>query len=221
MKTIYSFFLFLGFSGALLAQDCNKWFPMQQGSEYEITNYANGKLLTSVNAKVTEVSRGTNTQATIEQEVFDKNHKNIGTGTGNVLCEGNNWYFNIVASPSTPGSDAQMKISENTMTIPNDLNVGTNLPDGKIVMQSTINGSVLMNLTTIETERKCVAKESLTTPAGTFDCYKITSKAEIKGVMSMKQDMTYWYAEGVGMVKTESFRNGKSTGYSLMTKFKK
>jgi hypothetical protein len=51
-------------------------------------------------------------------------------------------------------------------------------------------------------------KESITTPAGTWDCFKITyhSKVVIKiGIgIPANADVTEWYAPGFGVVKTES-----------------
>ncbi|MFN0204020.1 MAG: hypothetical protein ACKVTZ_21045 [Bacteroidia bacterium] len=214
--------IFIAVANVSSAQDCNKWYPMQQGVEYEMTTYSNGKVVTTVTSKITAVERGSTTKATIEQQVFDKNQKSIGKANGNVTCAGEKWYFNTMVTPSAmPNNDIETKITENSMVFTTDLNVGTTLPDGKVVIKSSMNGTTLMELTTIETERKCVAKEKITTPAGTFDCYKVTAKSEMKGLIPMKLDVAYWYAEGVGLVKTESFKNGKSNGSTVMTKLRK
>jgi hypothetical protein len=63
------------------------------------------------------------------------------------------------------------------------------------------------------TKRKVTGKESLTTPAGTWDCFTITYHSKMIFKMGigipMNSDVTEWYAPGFGVVKTES--NGGST----------
>jgi hypothetical protein len=69
--------------------------------------------------------------------------------------------------------------------------------------------------------RKVEALESITTPAGTFECYKLTYDMEIKSMIKMTVKATQWVARNVGAVKTESFdKNGKLVGYSLLTAFR-
>ena len=54
-------------------------------------------------------------------------------------------------------------------------------------------------------------KESITTPAGTWNTYKITyhNKVTMKiGIgIPMNMDVTEWYAPGFGVVKTEASGN--------------
>lgn len=63
------------------------------------------------------------------------------------------------------------------------------------------------------TNRKVEARESVTTTAGTWDCYKISYKSKITiktmGIgMPINIDGTEWYAPGFGVVKTESKNGG-------------
>jgi len=71
------------------------------------------------------------------------------------------------------------------------------------------------------TNRKVEAIEDITTPAGTFTCYKISSDVETKMMMKISIKSVEWYAKNVGTVRTESYNNnGKLTGYTLLTDFK-
>ncbi len=76
-------------------------------------------------------------------------------------------------------------------------------------MQSGIGGTVSVSIT----DRKVAGKETVTTSAGTWECYKITYKSKITmkiGIgIPIKMDVTEWYAPGFGVVKTES--NGGKT----------
>ena len=52
-------------------------------------------------------------------------------------------------------------------------------------------------------EGKVKGTESITTPAGTFDCFKLTYTMKINmGADSQKYYVTEWYAKGIGLVKS-------------------
>ena len=75
----------------------------------------------------------------------------------------------------------------------------------------------------IITDREVVGKETLTTPAGTFECFVISQSNVSKGMTgTIKRTSKQWIAAGVGVVKTEDYKkNGKLDGYSLLTSFSK
>lgn len=78
-----------------------------------------------------------------------------------------------------------------------------------------------MNMSVRMYNRKVEAFESVTTPTGTFDCYKLTYDMDVKSIMKMTVKATQWVAKNVGAVKTESLdKNGKLVGYSLLTAFR-
>jgi hypothetical protein len=58
------------------------------------------------------------------------------------------------------------------------------------------------------TDGKCLAIESVTVPAGTFTCHKITQTVS---TTVMRRDVVTrtvsWYAPGIGTVKTETYDN--------------
>ena len=96
---------------------------------------------------------------------------------------------------------------------PASMKEGDSLKDGIFNMDFKGNGGINGTVSVALTERKVVGKESMTTPAGTWDCFKITyhSKINIKIVIGIpiNMDVTEWYAPGFGVVKTES--NGGKT----------
>ena len=66
-------------------------------------------------------------------------------------------------------------------------------------------------------------KESVNTPAGTYECYVITQD-NVSETMGVKQTMQskLWLAEGVGMVKQETYnKKGDLMSKSELTSFKK
>lgn len=64
-------------------------------------------------------------------------------------------------------------------------------------------------ITLDDINRKVEGKEKITTPAGTWDCFKITNNTKLKiktmGIgVPMNMDVTKWFAPSFGMVKTKS-----------------
>lgn len=81
----------------------------------------------------------------------------------------------------------------------------------------------MMNMSTTIKNRKVEAIENVTTPAGTFKCFKISydivTDTFLKKVTSKA---VQWYSENVGMVRTESYgQNGKLDSYSVLTGIQK
>lgn len=63
---------------------------------------------------------------------------------------------------------------------------------------------------------KYLGMETITTPAGTFSCLKISYRARAKVMLfSEKVDMTEWYVEGIGLVRREE----RTTRGKLMETF--
>jgi len=91
---------------------------------------------------------------------------------------------------------------------PITINEGDRLNDASFAADFASSSGLKGNISITVTNRKVVAKESVTTPAGTWDCLKITyhSKMILKigfGI-PVNTDVTEWYAPGFGVVKTES-----------------
>jgi hypothetical protein len=82
-----------------------------------------------------------------------------------------------------------------------------------------VDAGVMAITTTITmTDRKVIALETLTTAAGTFECYVVTYTNSVS-VGGMRQNLTakQWIAEGVGMVKEESYKaNGNLMTQSVL-----
>ena len=100
------------------------------------------------------------------------------------------------------------------MEYPSSMNVGDQLKDATMHMEMNNASGMKQTIDMEVTDRKVEGKESVTTAAGTWDCYKITQKTKMRiktmGIgMPMNIETTEWYAPGFGVVKTES-KNGKT-----------
>ncbi len=119
--------------------------------------------------------------------------------------------------------DVEMDISGTDVEWPNNLSVGQELPDGNVSVKMKMGGMMNMNMNVETINRKVEKKESVTTPAGTFDCFVIYSETKSKMMMANQTfPSRVWLTEGVGMIKQESYnKNGNLMASSILTQFSK
>lgn len=163
--------------------------------------------------KVSGVSKnGSITSATVQSEVFDKKGKSIGGGKGTMQCKSGV----LMIDMRTMLNPQQMEQFKNAkvegkgayMEYPVSLSVGQTLQDGSFDMDMKMDGGMQANVAIDVTNRKVEAKEKITTPAGTWDAYKITYDAKTTITMGfaipVKMQITEWFVPDFGMVKSSS-----------------
>lgn len=218
------FFIQLGLSQA----NCSKYYPMVEGATFKYTNYdKKGKSDGTVSYKVINVSTlNENTTATMAMTMNDNKGKEIYKTDYKFTCSGNmvnvDYQSLIPASMLEQYKNMEMDISGTDLELPNDLSVGQQLSNANVTLKISMSG-VNMN-TTIDLEnRKVERKESVTTSAGTFNCFVIYTDNKIKAMMvNQTFPSRVWFSEGVGMIKQESYnKNGKLIGSTKLTAFSK
>jgi len=230
MKTIvtYSFALFMLFlfSGAL-AQDCVPYYSAKQGSVREMTSYDKKNKVTGSSVQtVKEIkTSGAKTEWTIGTVSKDEKGKEVSSGDLHMSCEGGIFKMDMknFISEETMKSFEGMEITMDATDLdyPADLSVGQALKDGSLSIKVTSPGMSMMNMVIKIYDRKVVAQEDVTTPAGTFKCFKMTSTIETKTMFTVVAKSTEWIAVKVGIVKSETYdKNGKLMGYMLLTAMK-
>lgn len=207
---------------------CSTYYPLEEGASLQYTNYdRKGREDGQINYNVTNVeSSGDNVSATMMMEMVDKKG-NTYTSDYEIACDGNVVKIDFKSLMNeqmlSQMGDVEMDISGTDVELPNSLSVGQELPDANMELKMKMGGAINMN-TNVETiNRKVEKQESVTTPAGTFDCYVIYSETKTKMMMANK---TYpsraWLAEGVGIVKQESYNtNGKLIASMVLTQYSK
>jgi len=206
--------------------NCSKYYPFGEGtiSEYEMLNKKN-KPEGTFKYTVNKVSNSVGiTTATINSELFDKKGNAVMSSEFDMSCDGNAVSMDF-KSMMNAGMIKQFQNSEVEMTgtnmdVPNNLSPGQNLPDAGIKVTVNMSG-ITMNMTTDITDRKVANTETITTPAGMFDCVVITQSSSGKMMMArFNSTQKTWLAEGVGMVKTEDYnKNGKLQSTTVLTSF--
>jgi hypothetical protein len=205
------------------------WYPyyrLKEGSIIEMASYdkkdkLQGRTETSV-IKFQETSTGY--LATIQYKLLDKKEKLISEGDYNFECE--NGLIKIDMSSMIPAEsmqafkDMEVEVNMDQMLYPAELSVGQSLEDASIKVKTT-NSPVPMGMDMDITNRKVEGKESITTPAGTFDCFKISYDMFSKmSFVKMNFKTVEYLSENSGVVRTESYKsNGNMTSYSVLTKY--
>lgn len=215
---------------AFSQNSCSKFYPMDEGSSFQYTNYdRKGKTEGTVDYSITKVTEeGPVTHATYDLKYTDKKGKDIFESEFNFSCE--NGLVRIDYKSLFPSQMMQqysemgveMDISGTDIQLPSDLSVGQELEDANLSIAVSM-GGIKMNTTVDQTNRKVEKKESVTVEAGTFDCYLVTENTTSKTMgATIEMESKLWLAEGVGMVKQESYKkNGNLTSSMELTKLNK
>lgn len=220
-------------ASSFVANDCTTFEQFNQGVTYTMTNYSEkGKVESTVDGKVSKVATTPeSTKATIDVVMKDGKGKDLGTGSYELTCAGGAYKMDMKSFVSPQQKEAykdmDMKIEGDMLDYPSNISAGMALSGGTMTMVVTNNGTEINNTTVVIKDRKCEAVENRTTPAGTWECYKISYTEEITmkmGAMTMPvkpRTVTEWFSFKVGAVRTETYKNGKLEGYSELTKFTK
>lgn len=209
----------LFFCGAIYSQDCSNYYYFQNNKTIEMTITNNkGKESGKMIYKISDSKKnGSSVSATVNSEFIDNKGKTGMQATNKVQCV--NGVMQMDMKFLIPAGQQQTQAgsaaaSDVYLEYPADMNVGDQLKDGHLAMDSESQGGVKSSIEIDITNRKVEGKESVTTPAGTWECYKITSSnkitSRIAGIgIPIKMDVTEWFAPGFGIVKTES-KTGKT-----------
>ncbi len=210
------------------AQNCSKYYPMEEGTTLEYTSYnGKGKTQGTISYTVSNVlDEGSNSSATMVMKYMDDKGKEAFTSEFTYSCTGNTVtidYESLMSNQMLQQfGDMEMEVSGTDIELPNDLEVGMELPDANVIMKISMSG-MNMNSQVDMINRKVEKKETITTPAGTFDCYVIYSENQSKMMMASQNfPSRLWLAEDVGMVKQESFnKSGKLMSSTVLTNLSK
>jgi len=225
-KTIISFLLFLISLIGHTQSDCSKYYPMDEGTSFQYTNYnTKGKVSGILDHSIIN-NRTINDYevVTLTTKMSDKSGELKIESKYDITCssEGVSIDFKSMISPQmfTQFEKFEYEITGTNLELPNELSVGIELPDAN--MKMVVKMGMTMNINITIKDRKVIGEETITTPSGTYNCYVLSSSLEMDMMMKIESSSKQWIAEGVGMVKEESYdAKGNLAGYSELTKFSK
>jgi len=195
-------------------QDCKSFYYLQNNKTIETTIYnkkgdENGKQVFTVSD--VNSSSG-NTTGHLNSEMFDKKGKSIAKGKGNIQCTGGVMMIDMKMSlpqqQQEQFANADVKADNIYIEYPASMKTGDQLKDATMEMEVD-NKGMKQSVRMVVNDRKVEGKESVTTAAGTWDCFKISYKSKITiktmGIgIPVNIEGTEWFAPGFGIVKTQS-----------------
>lgn len=227
-KTITAFTLLLS-TFSMISQSCSTFYPFSEGATMQITSYgANQKVAAIIDYIVKDITTVSGIEtAKMNTIIRDKKGDLVTESNYEMSCTGDRVSidFKSMMNPQLlkQFKDMETEITGTNLDLPNELSVGQTLPDASMDMKISMSG-INMEMGTQIKNRKVIARESVTTTAGTFDCFVITYNIDINMSMGMSQSNSakQWISEGVGMVKQEDYNErGKITSSSMLTAFNK
>lgn len=220
------------------SQDCAKFLFLQKDKTVEISVYdkkgePNGRTVYQVGNVATS---GGSTTGTINSEIFDKKGNSKGKANSTVVCTGGELRIDMkfMLPPQENqqfGMNAEVNAQNSYLSYPNTIKVGDQLPDGNLSIDLSHNGppapgstppaggppaggpppppGLGKSLTMVISNRKVEGQESVTTTAGTWDCFRISYKSKLTvktGPFGFPVNVegVEWYAPGFGVVKSQS-----------------
>lgn len=212
----------------LQAQDCGTFYQFTENAAYEYGLYNHkGKPQGRQLIRVTEVteSDGAVTAEVNSKLIPEKKNQDTFEATSTVTCKEGILQMDIsmnMSQMTSQFSSMEVEMEGDPLMIPAKLEVGQNLPDATTKIKTGMNGLSLMTVTLSVTDRKVEGKETITTPAGTFECFKISQMSKVKTIMSKSYKTEEYYAEGVGLIRTNTYKkNGKLEGYQELLSLEK
>ena len=229
MKTILSIFVVFLSTSAFC--QCHPYFVIKEGvkSTYDFYNSKNKLASRSTNEFKNVSDTGGKVTATMLMQLIDpKKGDVVTTSQSQWTCDGGVVRFSMDAlnisgaDMSTAGMDVSVEGDE--MDIPSDLKPGQVLNDVTYHITMKMSGINVMDRNYFIKNRKVEKEESITTPAGTFNCVKInytTQTSGKSGDMSKPMLTSIWYSKDVGMVKVENYKDDKVANSQILTKLEK
>ena len=221
MKKLFAFLLTVLFAVNVFSQDCGVYHPVKTGTSLTYTYYSKSDKPERTCTMIIKNKENTATGLKLDVDgvVKEKNGKESLTYNYTAWCDGGTFYIDMKSMMSGLAVKdlSSYKIESTNLQFPKNLTAGMQLPDASLKL--TVEGPVNTGITSNITNRKVEGFESVTTPAGTFECVKITSDIDSK-IMFIKTSgkSVEWFALNVGMVRTESYdAKGKLAGTNILT----
>ncbi|TVQ07105.1 MAG: hypothetical protein EA361_18775 [Bacteroidetes bacterium] len=226
---ITAFFLFISFG--LFAQDCDLYIPMEEGKGFQYQNFNRRDRLEGVNEVIIKnVNRKSDrTEAVMQARYYDSRERLQHEGEYMITCKGNELIIDMqsIIDQTQMESFEGMEVSLTTidnLTIPGNISVGDKLPDGKMIMKVSMGGRTMSEMNFTTQNRTVEGKETITTPAGTFESYKITYEnvMDTRTMGITRKTVTKgveYFSPGVGNVRSEFYDDrDRLQSYTVLSK---
>ena len=123
------------------------------------------------------------------------------------------------SSMSNMGENMEVSVDSNSLNFPFNASVGDTLDDGYITVSAGSGGVNFMTMTLNITNRKIAGEETITTPAGSFECKKFTYDFDSKmGFVKVRGSAEQWFNKDLIMVQSKTKnKKGNEIGKTQLT----
>ena len=209
------------------AQEC-MGFNFKAGSGFEMNSMdGKGKSIGKIIYKIASVTKeGATTVITVDFESINTKGKSDFKNTYKMRCDGNALTMDAGAliNPEQMKSfeSFQMKFTSTDLVYPVKLSVGDKLKDASLKGEG-MSGPMAVVFNMLIINRKVEGQEKITTPAGTYDTFKITSDMNMEtkmgfGIKMEFQTVSYRAPGIIWDIKSETYRKGKLVGTTELVK---
>jgi hypothetical protein len=182
---------------------CNNLIFFKSGAEIYAKNYhAAGKVMSSTHTKITDVKKEEGMMVAYVEASDTSNGNRVLDMKYNYKCDGKSIYFDLASMMRSTAQDQDAKFEASQIEYPIAVTAGQTLPDANGVM-SMEKGGRKMIMKYRYKERKVEGKETITTPAGTWKCFKISNLVEVE------MDFPGLDEKAKKMMQTMTKQNGK------------
>ncbi|RSK44000.1 TapB family protein [Hymenobacter rigui] len=208
--------------------DCTHPFGLLDKMErvYQLQD-ANGKAVGTIRQRVVSLGTEQNkkktvttTTALVKSGTYDTKNHLLNQQDLTFRCRQDTSFTDGMAelNPESLRSfrDRRFAYTPTPLAWPNQPGVGTEIPSGGVSVQVSSTAVDIARVYTTVQKRRVTGMETITTPAGTFQCYRVEAERESATVaradMVMRTTMKVvdYYSPGTGIVKTEIYdKKGK------------
>ena len=227
MKNLFLTIIALVTGSIAFAQNCDSYFPMKEGARMQYETKDNkDRSVSTLEYFIKKIENTRDGQvATIQATVTEGKKKNKHTQDFRAICKGgvlSKDYESLMPSQVTENfKDLDFTMDGKNMEWPSNLKVGETLPDAQMVMTLSM-GGMNMEMSVEITNRKIEKKETITTPAGSFDCFLVSHNTKTKTMGTTLDSSTkQWISKDLGMIKTEDYSKGKLESTVILTAYSK
>ncbi len=213
MKKLLGLALTLFCCSTIEAQQCDDFWLMQKGKTIEMTSTNKKGKTSGVNRYVIndQSKDGGTVTSSVAFQLEDEKGKEVAKGNMTMKCNGGNYQVDMRQFIPQQSMEQMKDIESDAvfyLSYPANMAIGDVLEPGQANIEVSSSG-IAMTMDIEITDRKVEGKEKVTTPAGSWDCFKISSQTAMRmkvgGVgIPIKSSSTEYFAPGFGIVKSET-----------------
>lgn len=187
------------------------WFKKGAVMEYNLTD-STGRQLGRTTTSINRVFQDGQSWVADYTTSFDKGN----SINAMYRCDGDKLYVNLKSlfddsfgNTLQTGMDVEM--TDAFLSFPSNMKTGDRLDGAGFEIKARKNGEDFMTIRNMVKNRKVETTEKITTPAGSWNCVKLTeirsTITEVRGTRVSTKDirMSQWFTPVAGLVKSESY----------------